>query len=562
MNRGVGFLLYLALVLTSWGVGRAVFGRLRGRGLTHRLAAASLPFSVLVIVWSWLTTIGIDPVVVPWSAARLYPAMGLKYGYALYYPPRSGPATGWIYPPLATLAYWPATLVPDPTGAVLAGRLLSLVYFFGPAAWLLMTDRGDRTRHTGLAGALLFGCFALLSDQSRPLHYCSTEIHADAPALGLAAVAVGLMARSRPEDRPWRMGVALLLATLSVWTKQLTAPVLLIVLPLWAYLTRGVKGVFQYLAMAVAGGLCLSILLLAAFDAPAALFNFVTIPLLHPRRFDSVVAAVSNLLDLEKRQVLLLLLLAAGGLGQVVIRARRRGGPAGRLTAEPWTLVLLVALAEFPISLLAYVKVGGDDNNLGFMFYFLTLAGLLMHARLMTAGGALGGEDRATASFRGIFVLNLVLTLLIAQEIALAFAKPGPTWQEQQAAALRYIKGHRGEVYFPWNPLEHLVVEGRLYHYEYGVFDRILAGYPPSVDHFLRDIPPRTRLVCYPPKTTVGDQVTLKYLPEFRERVHVDELPLWDCYRRPERTPAPERDSDPPGPGNPGSGPARLLPSS
>jgi hypothetical protein len=164
-----------------------------------------------------------------------------------------------------------------------------------------------------------------------------------------------------------------------------------------------------------------------------------------------------------------------------------------------------------------------------------------MHARLMTAGGALGVADRTTASFRGLFVLNLVLTLLIAQEIALAFAKPGPTWQEQQQAAVRYIEGHKGEVYFPWNPLEHLVVEGRLYHYEYGVFDRILAGYPLSDDHFLEEIPPHTRLVCYPPRTTVGDQVTLKYLKEFRERVHLDELPQWECYRRPEPPRGPER---------------------
>src|SRR5262249_3835096 len=161
-------------------------------------------------------------------------------------------------------------------------------------------------------------------------------------------------------------GFALILATLSVWTKQLTAPVLLIVLPLWAYLTRGLKGLFQYLALAVAGGLCLSILLLAALDVPAALFNFITVPLLHPRRFGSLVTAVSNLLDLERRQVLLLLPLAAGGLGQLALRSRRNARGGG-LTSEPWTLVLLVALAEFPISLLAYVKVGGDDNNLGFM---------------------------------------------------------------------------------------------------------------------------------------------------------------------------------------------------
>jgi hypothetical protein len=221
------------------------------------------------------------------------------------------------------------------------------------------------------------------------------------------------------------------------------------------------------------------------------------------------------------------------------MRARKRSGPGGRLASETWTLVLLVAVAEFPISLLAYVKIGGDDNNLGFMLYFLTLAALMMHARLMTHDGALGEVRRATASFQGIFVLNLVLTLLIAQDIGLTFAKPGLAWPEKQRAVLRYIDGHRGEVYFPWNPLEHLVVEGRLYHYEYGVFDRILAGYPPSSEHFLHDIPAHTRLVCYPPEATVGDRVTLKYLTEFRERVHLDELPGWECFRRPEQPPAP-----------------------
>src|SRR5262245_17369226 len=185
--------------------------------------------------------------------------MGLGRGHALYSPLQSGPVTGWIYPPLATLAYFPATLIPDPAGAVLAGRVLSLVYFFAPAAWLLLTDadRADRSRWTGLSGLLLFSTFALLSGQSRPLLYCSTEIHADAPALGLAAVAVGLMARSRPGDRPRAGGVALLLAWLSVWTKQLTAPILLIVLPIWALVTWGWKGLFQYLTRAVAVGLAL-----------------------------------------------------------------------------------------------------------------------------------------------------------------------------------------------------------------------------------------------------------------------------------------------------------------
>ena len=121
-----------------------------------------------------------------------------------------------------------------------------------------------------------------------------------------------------------------------------------------------------------------------------------------------------------------------------------------------------------------------------------------------------------------------------------AFGRTDPTWQDEQAAALRYIEQHPGDAYFPWNPLEHLAAEGRLYHFEYGVFDRDLAGYPLTADHFRRHIPEDPRLICYPPRTTVGDQVTLRYLGEFRERIKVDELPKWDCYRRPEPSPIPE----------------------
>jgi hypothetical protein len=535
LNRAIGFLVYAVLVLAALGAGAVVFRRLKGRGLTQRWAAASLPLSAVVVVWSWLTTIGIDPVLIPWSAARLAPAMGQRYGYRLYSPPNSGPATGWIYPPVATLAYFPATLIPDATGAVLAGRLLTLVYFFAPVAWLLMTERTDRARNVGLSGALLFCVFALLARDSRPLHYCSTEIHADAPALGLAALATGLLARTRPTDRPWRNATALLLASLSVWTKQLTAPVILVVLPLWAYLIGGLRGLLQYVAMAVAVGLSVSLWLLAAFGAGSTVFNVFQVPLLHPRRADSLVGVARAALELQQRQLLLLLLLATGAIGLLTLRGRDRVRRQG-LASEPWLLFLLVGVAELPISGLAYLKVGGDDNNLGFMLYFLTIAALLMHRRLMPPQRAQHGDaDRTTASFRGIFVLNLILTVLVMQQTALAFAHEGATWQNEQKAALRYIQHHRGEAYFPWHPLEHLAAEGRLYHFEYGVFDRILAGYPLTSDHFCQHIPPDTHLVCYPPRTTVGDRVTLKYLDDFVEKVEVAELPGWECYRRPKR---------------------------
>ena len=300
------------------GLGAVRLPKAEGPGAVGALGAALLPLSALVILWSWLTTIGIDPVVGPWSAARLAPAMSLRHGYALYSPPGSGPVTGWIYPPLATLAYLPATLIPDPTSAVLAGRCLSLVYFFAPAAWLLMTDRTDRTRWTGSAGALLFAGFALLSAQSRPLRYCSTEIHADAPALGLAApggrpdgAEPARGSAVAPGRRP-APGHALGVDQAAHGPRPADRPALLglpdggseRVAPSGRDGHRRRPGAFRSCSWRLS-------------TRRHTIFNIVTIPLLHPRRMGAITWAVSNLLELEQRQILLLLVLASGVLGQL-----------------------------------------------------------------------------------------------------------------------------------------------------------------------------------------------------------------------------------------------------
>jgi hypothetical protein len=520
----------LVLVSAALGLGWLIARAARGWALVQRIGAAALPLAAVIVVWTWLATIGFQPVVGPWSAARLAPALGLKAGYKLYTPPDSGPAIGWIYPPVATLAYLPATLVPDATGAVLAGRMLSLLYYYAPVAWLILTRRGPRSGADRVARCQVLVLFALLTYQSRPLRYVSTEIHADAPALCLGAFATGLMARSRADSARWRRGVSLILATLSVWAKQLTAPILLIVLPVWALATGGLKGLFQYAVAAVTAGLGLTVIFLAVFDAPSILFNILTVPRLHPWRITALVEFTSTFLDLQNRHLVLLLVLVVGGLGQLVLRPWTDDSPDG-IKGETWLLFLLVGLAEMPLALVGYAKVGGDDNNLAFLLYFLAIAAVLMLDRLVAREQDALRSRAAPGLSLLVLGLNLVLTLLSAEQTVLALAFPGPGWQEQQKTALRFIEHHRGEVYLPWNPLEHLVVEGKLYHFEYGVFDRDLAGYPLAADHFRRHIPGRTRLVCYPPQTTVGDRITLRYLNEFQHRVEVAELPGWECYQ-------------------------------
>lgn len=77
---------------------------------------------------------------------------------------------------------------------------------------------------------------------------------------------------------------------------------------------------------------------------------------------------------------------------------------------------------------------------------------------------------------------------------------------------------------FPWNPLSTLYAEGKVYHFEYGVFDRVFAGFKPEQEHFEKHIPEnltyiiwRNRRECF--------QIP-QHLPEFTKRVNVPDLKL------------------------------------
>jgi hypothetical protein len=414
------FWAYVVLLLGACGVGGGIFRQGRNRGMPERLVAALLPVWMVVIAWDWLATLGFLPVISSGGTARGELSLGLRYRYQLDSPPHSGPALGGILPPIATLAYKPATLLQDATAAALVGRCLSLVSYFVPAAWIL---GGGMDRHASPRWVrwLLLATFALLTHHFEALRSCSTEIHADAPALGLAALAVGVMARSRDADDTWRRGLALILATLSVWTKQLTTPILIIVLPVWALATGGLRGVFQLVVGACVVSLALILLFLGLSDTSSEIFNVLTIPSRYFWRIEPLANDLNTLVALENKYLLLMFLLATAALGMAAVRPWREE-QGGGLWAEPWTLFLLVGLAELPLPLLGCIKAGGADNSLVYSISFLTLASLLMIGRLMAtdrrADGAAG--ERATWLAVGLVGLDSVLAFLSAQQSSIA----------------------------------------------------------------------------------------------------------------------------------------------
>ena len=461
----------------------------------------------------------------------MLPAMAIRHGYDLYHPADTGPVIGWIYPPGSALAYLPATLINDPATALLAGRCLSLFYYYAPVTWLLLS-RGGRSR----AGRwLLLITFALLTCYSRPLRYASTEIHADAPALGLAVLAVGLMSRARGPRGQW---AAIFLATLAVWAKQLTFPILAVVLPIWAYRKGGIRGFLQVFAATgiIAVGVLLAVM--AWIDRKSLFFNILTIPIRHPWRFQSLRTFDVAIVRLQQSHLFLIALLAVGALAACVDAAWTEGDArAEPATSGDWTIFLTVSLAELPFALLAYVKVGGDDNNLAYFLYFVTITCVLLLARLLDREFRTAADHETAGGVGSPFVLvvlgvNLALAFVTHQMLGLALVS-GETSDSETREAVSYLRKHPGEAYFPWNPLEHLMVDGKLYHFEYGVYDRDLGGRPLTEEHFRRHVPPGIRLVCYPPaRHVVGERMTLRYMKEFGRPVKVPELPNWTCFGR------------------------------
>jgi hypothetical protein len=104
-----------------------------------------------------------------------------------------------------------------------------------------------------------------------------------------------------------------------------------------------------------------------------------------------------------------------------------------------------------------------------------------------------------------------------------------PGRQNNNQVAYDFAMRHPGEAYFPWQPLASLLAEGRLYHFEYGVVDRYLAGYEPTPEHLRADAPPRLRWIA----ASNGPTLMLRFFPEYSVPTQLAELPGWDVRSQP-----------------------------
>jgi len=457
---------------------------------------------------------------------RLEKIFALARGRPLYYGPGFGPALAALYGPMSALAYWPATWTPYFTTIVPTACVISMLLFFAPVLGLLLIETGGDKRRLYFA-FLGFLIFAFTAIYSSSLRMAAFNVHADAPALGLSALACAFL-YGRRDSQEWRFVLpAAAAAVLAVWSKQVTV-LLLPALALNEWLVSGNRGLRRYLVCLAIAGLAVSCIFLFVFDPRAMFFQMITVPSRHPLKEDGLHALVIAFVKLLRECLLFLPWLILGVLPSLM-RLKRYLSFSAWLRDHRWFLFILVASWMLPLSLYSNIKVGGSNNTFTFTNYFLVIGAILAMREGIekpAAGAGIAGRIGAW-----MMVAALALAMGIGIPVAFYRALRLPRKTNFALIAYEYAKAHPGETYFPRLSLIHLLAEGKIYHAIDGLMDRRWANLPLTEEHVRKYVPPQAEMIAFYEEGE--DHRWLLPLAEFSDSSeHTEALPHFNIYRR------------------------------
>lgn len=467
---------------------------------------------------------------IDWNGARISPLFALLHGTPLYPPREGGIITGTIYPPLATLAYLPCALLRNPSHIMEMGSLLAFIYF--SLAFVVLTRCA--VRRWGVPAtdaALVLAAAALISDFDRSLRYTAFMAHADAPAFALAGLALCLLIFAAEDERATWSVTAGALATASLLAKQSYVGVWI---ALFIWLTfRGWRAAACFLGGAAVVAVIFCVTLLITGNWHGFLFDCIYVPSHHPLNLhDFVLGGVGGGgVVLQELQALVESFLDVAqiwypwiAVGAWILWLSRRAAPAS--PASGMNAPIWVFMAQLLPSFYAYKKIGGDVNNLAGALYFL-LFGVCTLALVSASNRAwsIGQRAALTVLIGVLMVCNTPRFLFLARNLA----KPDPN-----APMMNFLSQHPKEVYLPWNPLLTGISDGSDYQFEYGVYDRVLAGVPLPGDVYRAHLPTKMRIVAVRrSQPDSGHHTFLSFLPELREIPAPPGLEEWRFYAFP-----------------------------
>jgi hypothetical protein len=492
-SRELLILLALLLALGTW---RGLHRR-ETRPWPTRLAESLLPAMLGGIAFFYWETAALSTRWI-WSACRLAPTIGLFHGYPLYSPEGSGPINGWLYGPVAALAWSPAALAGSPLPALLIATVINLLFLLIP-----LLAAGCRQPHRpDLAGALafVFGAAALL--QIYPTWYMASSLNADAIAVGLGTASCLVLLHAQPDSGKLRW-LAAFLGVLSFWTKQ-TEALLLVGQAAWLWWVHGRSTALRYAVAYTAAMATVTALVFVCFNPRDVLFNLWTVPSGHALA-GGWQAALTETKDFVRYSLLLWLPCL---LVPLVGSRRSLASPPNVTPASKAVLLFIaVALVALPLGIMAAIKVGGDRNSMHSVYY-LAIAATLTLGRLWPVAAA-----RPKGLMAGALVLAVLCVTFLTGKQVLGY--PAMTVLPQRCLsqeAWSYARSHPGQVYFPWDPLATLMAGERFYHFEYGVLDRIYAHRAPDKARLAENLPVNPEVVIYPradyPRTMIKEYLT------------------------------------------------------
>lgn len=188
------------------------------------------------------------------------------------------------------------------------------------------------------------------------------------------------------------------------------------------------------------------------------------------------------------------------------------------LLKNRWVCAFILALCMLPSSALGRTKLGGDVNHESFVVFFLCAAVLLW---------LLETQMTQSSKIACMGTLLGVLTLVNGPRI-LAYPGWNNAWHNQNETAFLFQRDHTDEVYFPWNPLSSLLTNRKLYHFDYGVFDRNLGNARVRPEHLSAALPSSNPIIAS--YVAHHDFILQTYFPDYVPMPPKPQLPGWKLW--------------------------------
>ena len=320
-----------------------------------------------------------------------------------------------------------------------------------------------------------------------------------------------------------------------MWCKQPAAPIFVALLA-WIWVTEGRRAGVRGIAAFSSVGVLLTAGLLIAFGVQDLVFNMFIVPNAVPwdlngtNRWGALWVEFGELVRKGRPFVLMIVV----GVILTAPRVPTVSGVRSWLRGRSWVLLTLIGMAMIPTSLLGAVKAGGGSNSFSFMTYFLSVAGTTVLVDAARCPNSL----RSRIAKGTLIALGVGLAAHLSSDTSVfdrGWERFRQLDENPQQVAHNFLVVHPGTAYFPWNPLAHLMVEGKLYHMEYGVNERTISGLRMSTEQFRAHIPSRMRVLAFQADRQ-SEWTRRDYLTEFDRRVDVDGLPGWIVYTDGEET--------------------------